>query len=310
MNDRAADSAETTVLLPGAAFHQAAVFGVRFALYRAGSGGACPVLLLHGVPQTAVMWRALLPVLARDRVVLAPDLKGLGRSEGRGPYDAPTLAAEMAALVLQEVGGPVDVVGSACGGSIAMALAAERPDLVRRLVVCNAPFRYADVRRVWHVLLFSLPAPPEGTWAVTGRRRVDHMIRLGWRAPHPPDERYLEHYRAAYDDRARLGAMLGYYRAAMRSPGRRDRSAAGRPAPPAARQPARQPQPRPQRALVIWGARDPVLPLAVGRAVVRDLGGGTRLLAVPYAGHYVVEEAPEVVVPAVAAFLAEPDPVR
>ena len=227
-------------LLPGTALREVAVAGVRFALHRADgpapesgrepdepgtASGATPALLLHGVPETAQMWHGLVAELARDRVVLAPDLKGLGRSEVRAPYDVPTLVAELAALIVHEVDRPVDVVGHDWGGSLAIALAAARPELVRRLVVCNAPYRYIDRRRAWHLLLFALPGLPEALLGIAGRRRVDRMIRYGWRAPRPPDAERLECYRQAYDDPGRRAAMLGYYRAARR--GRRRLSRPG-----------------------------------------------------------------------------------
>ncbi len=302
--------------LPEASLREVAVEGVRFALYRAdppGGHGATPTLLLHGVPQTALMWHPLLHELARDRVVLAPDLKGLGRSEVRAPYDVPTLVGELAALVLHEVDSRVDVVGHDWGGSLAIALAASRPELVRRLVVCNAPYRYVDFRKAWHMLLFAVPGVPEALLHLAGRHRIDRMIGRAWRAPRPMDPASAEHYRQAYEDSGRRSAMLGYYRAALRPRLRRglagglarvvsrsDRGTTGRG--------SVRPQARPERSLVVWGMRDPVLPLPVARSVIRDLGGDVTLLEVPGAGHFVVEEAPEVVVPAIAGFLREAGP--
>jgi haloacetate dehalogenase len=303
-------------LLPGAVHREVAVDGVRFALYRAdpdpepAGAGNPPVLLLHGMPQTACMWHDLLPELARDRVVLAPDLKGLGRSEMRGPYDPATLVDELAALVVHEVDDRVDVVGHDWGGSLAVALAAHRPELVRRLVVCNAAYRYVDLRRAWHVPLFALPLLPEALFTIAGRDLAGRMIRAGWRGPRPLPEVYAEQYREAYAAPARRSAMLAYYRAAARPRVRRALAdaaasvrsgrlpAVGRPAPAGERR-----RPQPERTLVVWGVRDPVLPLSVANSVVRDVGGEVSLLEVADAGHFVVEEAPQTVVPAVAAFL-------
>ena len=55
-------------------------------------------------------------------------------------------------------------------------------------------------------------------------------------------------------------------------------------------------------ALVVWGARDPVLPDSVRRALVQDLGDCPCVVA-PDAGHFVLEEAPEIAIPAIASFL-------
>jgi pimeloyl-ACP methyl ester carboxylesterase len=290
-----------------------AVEGVRFAVHRRDPPRhrrTVPALLLHGVPETALMWRRLAAELAADRIVLAPDLKGLGGSEPAGRYDLPTLVRELAALALHEVDGPVDVVGHDWGGVIAIALSRSRPELVRRLVVVNAPYRYVDLRRAPYIPAFALPLAPEAAFAVDRRALVRGMIRYAWRAPRPLDPAVLEHYLDAYAAPERIRAMLAYYRAAVRDrlrhparvlglvrgaagPGPGGRSAGGPGGGVAAAAPA----------LVVWGAADPVLPLQVAETVVRDLGPGTTSVTVPGAGHFVVEEAPEVAVPAIARYL-------
>ncbi len=68
---------------------------------------------------------------------------------------------------------------------------------------------------------------------------------------------------------------------------------------------ARQlPQVHVDRALVLWGALDPALPISTGEAAVRDLGPGTTMTTVPGAGHFVVEEAPDAVAEVLRDFLA------
>lgn len=293
----------TETWFPTAVRRDVVAGGVRFLLHRAEPGGepaGRPVLLLHGVPETSVMWRDVLPDLARDRVVLAPDLKGMGGSEARGPYDIPTLVAELVALVRHEVDGPVDVVGHDWGGSLAAVLCTRNADLVRRLVMINAPYRHIDVTRAWHIPLFALPGLPEVLFRLGGRDAVARMVRAGWRAPRPLDPAVLAHYQDAYASPERVAAMLAYYRSATRPRVRRavERFLAGGAAPRRERSPALL-----ERALVLWGALDPVLPIAVGEAAVRDLGARTEMVTVPGAGHFVVEEAPDVVIPAIGDFL-------
>ena len=60
-----------------------------------------------------------------------------------------------------------------------------------------------------------------------------------------------------------------------------------------------------ERALVLWGARDPILPISVGEGVVRDLGADATMVTVPGAGHFVVEEATDVVVQVLLDVLAD-----
>ncbi len=268
-----------------------------FLLRTCGDGAGTPVLLLHGVPETSSCWRAAAPALAAGRRVLAPDLPGLGGSTYTGPYDVLSVVAQLAALVEAEAGGPVDVVGHDWGGVLALGLAGARPELVRRLVVVNAPYRQGPpLHRAVHLPLLALPGLPELAFALAGRRLVALMLRLGWRSPVPLDDERRSEYEAAYGGRGRRRAFLGYYRAATRPqpgapvPG----SALARLLPPV----------DVERVLVLWGALDPVLPIATGEAAVRDLGAGARMTTVPGAGHFVVEEAPDVVADALVGFLS------
>jgi pimeloyl-ACP methyl ester carboxylesterase len=269
-----------------------------FLLREDGSGPGVPVLLLHGVPETSSSWRQLAPRLAEGRRVLAPDLPGLGGSSYGGPFDVPSLVAQLAALVEAESGGhPVDVVGHDWGGSLALGLAGARPDLVRRLVVANAPYRTVPLHRALHIPLFALPVAPELLFRLGGRRVVRLMLGLGWRSSTPLDPETQAEYEAAYSHPETVRAMLGYYRAATRP-----RLAAL----VLRRQwPAGSPRVRADRMLVLWGARDPVLPVSTGESVVRDLGPECVMVTVPGAGHFVVEEAPDVVADVLVDFLAE-----
>jgi haloacetate dehalogenase len=282
-----------------------AVEGVRFALHRADpprKRKTTPVLLLHGVPQTSAVWRPVIAELSRDRIVLAPDLKGLGASEVRGPYDLATLAREIAALVLHEVDGEVDVVGHDWGGSLALALAGTRPDLVRRLVVMSAPYKKVDLTRAWHVPLFALPVLPEAVIGVMGGGRlIDRMLDYAWRADRELDPELRAEYMAAYDDSRRISAMLGYYRAAVRP----------RLTAPVAKLRGEEheslPAPKAASTLIVWGAGDPVLPMRIAESVATDLGPAARLVALSGVGHFVIDEAPEVVTELIASFLRASD---
>lgn len=280
-----------------------AVDGVRFHLLTGGPARkrrTTPVLLLHGVPQTARTWEPLLAELAKDRVVIAPDLKGLGESEAKEPYDIPTLVAELAALVLHEVDGPVDVVGHDWGGSLALALAGARPDLVRRLVDIGGPYREIDPLRAWYMGVAALPFVPDVLFRLGAERIVRQAFATCWKAE--GQSPLLEHYVAAYTPPERWGAMLAYYRAAVRPRALKAASALlDRSAPETG-----LPKVRVERALVVWGTDDPPTPLHVGEAVVRDLGPDATMLTVPGVGHFPHEEAPDVVLPAIAEFLRAP----
>ena len=159
------------------------VADTRFLLREEGSGDGVPVLLLHGVPETSSVWRHVGPGLAVGRRVLAPDLPGLGGSSYSGPFDVPSVVHQLVGLLEAEVPGQrVDVVGHDWGGSVALGLAGIRPDLVRRLVVANAPYRKINLLRAAHIPFFALPALPELLFQLGGKRVVDVMLALAWKA--------------------------------------------------------------------------------------------------------------------------------
>ena len=273
--------------------------GTRFLVREEGSGDGTPVLLLHGVPETSRMWRDVQPALAVGRRVLAPDLPGLGGSAYDGPYDVPSLVAQLVALIEGELGAgsSVDVVGHDWGGVLALGLAEARPDLVRRLCVANAPYREVPLLRAAHIPFFALPAIPELLFRLGGPRVVAQMVKLAWRSAAPLDPEVQAEYAAAYGDPQRVAAMLGYYRAAARP-----KLAALLPGAP---EPVPGPQVKVDRTLVLWGALDPVLPIATGQSVVRDLGPRCAMVTVPGAGHFVIEEATDVVLPVLLEFLGD-----
>ncbi|MCP2329507.1 pimeloyl-ACP methyl ester carboxylesterase [Hamadaea flava] len=105
-------------------------------------GGHGPTLVLvHGFPQTWYEWRGILPELARHYTVIAPDLRGAGRSDApAGGYDKKTMAADIHGL-LTKLGLTRDIrlVGHDIGTMVAYAYAAAHPTEVAKLVLSEAP---------------------------------------------------------------------------------------------------------------------------------------------------------------------------
>jgi 3-oxoadipate enol-lactonase len=103
------------------------------------TGEGEPLALLHGLGASRAVWGRVTPALARDRMVLAPDLPGFGESEPAGPgFDLERAARKLAIALEDRAGGPFDLVGNSLGGALALQLAVLRPELVRRLVL-SAP---------------------------------------------------------------------------------------------------------------------------------------------------------------------------
>jgi pimeloyl-ACP methyl ester carboxylesterase len=115
----------------------ATVDGVKLHYLRAGSGPA--VVLLHGYAQTSRMWLPLIAELAKTHTVIAPDLRGAGGSEKpQAGYTKKAMAQDIHALVQSLKLGRVNVVGHDIGLMVAYAYAAQYPDETDGVVLMDA----------------------------------------------------------------------------------------------------------------------------------------------------------------------------
>lgn len=104
-------------------------------------GAGDPVFLLHGGFAFAEAWAGQIPALARHYQVLAPDSRGHGRTTlGEQPLTYRRMAGDVISLIEALGLGPVHLVGWSDGGCTSLAVALERPDLVRSLALLGTPF--------------------------------------------------------------------------------------------------------------------------------------------------------------------------
>ncbi|MBY3598066.1 alpha/beta fold hydrolase [Rhizobium bangladeshense] len=100
-----------------------------------------PLLLLHGGLGQIEMFKPVMPVFTDHRQVIAVDLQGHGRTPlGDRPIELPAIGADLAVLVKQLGYDKLDVFGYSFGGGVALHMAANAPDQVRRLVILSAPY--------------------------------------------------------------------------------------------------------------------------------------------------------------------------
>ena len=114
---------------------------------RHGSPTDRPALLIaHGLFGSARNWGVIARRLSDGREVLAVDMRNHGESFHDPAHDYPAMASDLAE-VIEDHGGPVDVLGHSMGGKAAMVLALTRPGLVRKLVVLDiAPVGYGHTQ--------------------------------------------------------------------------------------------------------------------------------------------------------------------
>ncbi|UPG92736.1 alpha/beta fold hydrolase [Luteibacter aegosomatissinici] len=122
--------------LPGFASKMATVNGVRLHYVIGGRGPL--VILLPGWPETWWSYHKTMPELAKTHRVISVDLRGMGASDKpAGGFDKKTMANDIAALITQVGDGNADVVGHDIGAMVAFSLAANHPELVRKLVLLD-----------------------------------------------------------------------------------------------------------------------------------------------------------------------------
>ncbi len=99
-----------------------------------------PLLCIHSSPSSSRIYAALLGLMGRDRIAIAPDTPGFGESDApAAPPEIADYAAQMGELIEALELGTVDLVGYHTGCKIAVELALQSPELVRRLALVSAP---------------------------------------------------------------------------------------------------------------------------------------------------------------------------
>ncbi|WP_226023044.1 alpha/beta fold hydrolase [Halomicrobium salinisoli] len=287
--------------------HRVRVNGVSLHYVTAGPEDGDLAVLLHGFPDFWYSWRHQIPALVDAGYrVLAPDMRGYNRSEAPGgvaAYDLDELVADVAGLIEHAGRERAHVVGHDWGGLVAWQVGIDRPDVVDRLAVLNAPHPAAYVRdlttweqlrKSWYVFWFQVPRLPEWGFARDDFAVFDEIFDEGTARPNAVTDADLERYREAFRRNGPRGP-INYYRALAR---RRAKQGAG------ALLGSGWPDWRVDvPTLLLWGERDMALATSLTRGVERwvpDL----RVERYGDAGHWVQFDAAGRVNEALAEFLA------
>ena len=261
-----------------------------------------PLLLMHGYPETHLMWAPVAADLAQDFTVFAPDLRGYGESSqpptvpDHETFGKRAMAADGIALMGRLGFDRFDVAGHDRGARVAYRMALDYPDSVRRLTVADVVptsevWARADARFAlgyWHWAFLAQPEPVPET--VIGHDPEHFFLdaQFGGQLRSFDPEAVADYTRALHDP-AVVHAICEDYRAGATCDRRRDEAdrAAGR---------------RITAPLqVLWGARG-ALPawydtLEVWRSWGEDVTGS----AID-SGHFLVEEQPAATLAALRSF--------
>ncbi|HZB52021.1 MAG TPA: alpha/beta hydrolase [Reyranella sp.] len=192
-------------------------------------GDGRPLLLLHGFPETHVMWHRVAPVLAQQFTVVCADLRGYGRSgkpastPDHAPYAKSAMAVDMVRLMAALGFSTFSVAGHDRGARVAYRLALDHPGCVERLALLDViptgeAFSRADIRfalAFWPWSLLAQPEPlPERLIAAAPDAVVNDALD-NWGsdpASFPPEVRSA--YFDALSDPEAIHAICEEYRAA------------------------------------------------------------------------------------------------
>ena len=262
-------------------------------------GSGPPLLLLHGHPQTHVMWHKVAPRLAREFTVVAPDLRGYGESSkppttaDHEPYSKRAMARDAVALMRHFGFERFDVAGHDRGGRVAYRLALDHPERVRRLATLDIiptgeHFRRTDMKFAlgyWHWFFLAQPHPfPEN---VIGANPDAFFSGRPNRANvHDPEA--LDDYLRCYRNPATIHAACEDYRAAATYDFALDESDRGKKKITAP-------------LLALWAARGQVGTWYDVLAIWRDWANDVHGFPID-AGHFIPEEAPDATYAALAEF--------
>jgi haloacetate dehalogenase len=268
-------------------------------------GEGPPVLLLHGIPETHLMWHRVAPRLAERFTVVATDLRGFGDSgkplstPDHAPYSMRELARDQVEVMRTLGHERFAVAGHDRGARCAYRMALDHPSAVSRLAVLDIvptgeAFRRAGMEfslGFWVWAFLAAPEPvPEQLIARAPAVLVDHMLDAWSEDPGAFPAAVRAEYVAKFGAPDAIHAVCEEYRAAATLDYRHDEADRGR---------RRIACP----TLALWSHSGAVAqwyrPLEVWRPWAEDIQGGPIA-----AGHFLPEEAPDETARRLLGFLA------
>ena len=258
------------------------IHGYRRAFIKTGSGPA--ILLIHGIGDSADSWLDVIPDLGRDHTVIAPDLLGHGHSDKpRADYSIAGYANAMRDLLAVLDIDRVTVIGHSLGGGVAMQFAYQFPERCERICLVSTG---GVAHEVTHLLRFAsapnadLVLPLLGSPGVRLLGRLTFGLLKALNTDLGLDAEHLMRVFEALPDASSRLAFIRTLRAAVDWKGQAitmlDRCYLTRGMP----------------TLLIWGARDAVIPVAHGHKAHGAMPG-SRLEVFADTGHFPHRDEPE-----------------
>jgi pimeloyl-ACP methyl ester carboxylesterase len=282
----------TPPLAPGIEALHLQVDGVRLRVLAAGDKNAPPLVLLHGIAGSADEWQTVMPGLAAQYRVLAPDAPGHGFSEKPSdrPYDVPAY--------INATLGTLDALGVHCGllvalsgaGPIGATIALDHPDRVEKLILVDAAGLGREVS--WKYRLTALPLARRFFPAGTNARAIETFGRALLYRPDLLPDGWVERRMHIWASEGAVDAFFATARDGLSLRGQRldltlRLSEISQP------------------TLILWGRQDPIIPVAHAVRAAQQIPGA-ELHIFEQCGHMPLWEYPNEFVKRVLGFLGHP----
>ena len=247
-----------------------------------------PVVLLHGIPTWSYLYHDVIPLLEPHCRVLAPDFLGHGYSDRRDRFDRSLRAqTRMILRFLDELGiGQATIVGHDTGGGVALIMAIEHPDRIRRLVLSNIvaydSWPIADMIDLGNPDWRAKPASEVAAFVASGlpdglhnRDRLTPEFERNIVAPYSDEEGKISLIRNASALNTNHTTMLIDRHGEIAAP-----------------------------TLVLWGIHDPWQKIADGERLAHEIPNA-RLVRLENASHWLQQDAPDDFAREIVAFIGE-----
>ena len=249
-----------------------------------------PIMLVHGFPQSWRAWRWVAGLLGQEHSLLIPDLRGFGDSARPLTGYGTTRGGEDLVAVLEHAGVErVTLVGHDLGAVVAYFLAANRPELVERLVFIEAAILTSDRSTwptFWHWPFLTRHDLAEAM--ITGNEHTFLRALIHDYAQRPANlDEDIAHYARHLTAPGGLRSALAWFREGLATDEQWLQT----------HSPEKLPMPVLALGGGLWGDK----PLHMLREVAIDVRGGT----VPGVGHWIAEEDPEALAEWLRTFIAE-----
>ena len=278
--------------------HTASVNGIQLHYVIGGQGD--PVVLLHGFPQSWYEWRHIMPALAKNYTVIAPDLRGFGdSSKPVTGYDGNTTAEDIYQLTSQLGFNQILLVAHDVGSQTAYSYAAAHPNNVSKLVIMDFPFpgflppEFGE-NGPWWFAFYQVPDLPEALLEGKEREYISWFMKGLAYNPSAITEEDIDVFVSHVSAPGGMRAAFEHFRAFPLDAEQNEESSKDKITMP---------------VLVLGGDIYPALggdfpgnfALSSTQALAENVTGVT----VPLSGHWIPEEQPEFVIEQLTTFFSE-----